>query len=79
MINLIKQRTIGLIALSLACFILSTNTSFAYIDPGSGSMVLQVLIASILGILTAIKLYWSKIKSYFSKSSDASKSEESEQ
>jgi len=79
MINLIKQRTIGLVALSLVCFILSTNTSFAYIDPGSGSMIMQVLIAFILGILTAIKLYWSKIKSYFSKNSDASNSEESEQ
>ena len=34
-----------------------------YIDPGSGSLLLQVLIGGLLGLALTIKLYWRKIKS----------------
>jgi hypothetical protein len=35
----------------------------AYIDPGAGSYLLQILAASIFGALFAIKLFWQRIKS----------------
>jgi len=38
-----------------------------YLDPGSGSFILQVLLASLLGAAFAIKVYWTKIKSIFIK------------
>ncbi|MEI8132527.1 MAG: hypothetical protein WCG34_08840 [Leptolinea sp.] len=38
-----------------------------YLDPGSGSFILQVLLASLLGAAFAIKVYWAKIKSIFIK------------
>ncbi len=38
-----------------------------YLDPGSGSMLLQVLLAVILGAGVTIKLYWRKIKAFFNK------------
>ena len=53
-------------ALVLCLYLLSAIDAFSYIDPGSGSYVLQILIASILGILPLIKLYWSKVKTFFS-------------
>ena len=58
--------------LLLLVFVLSfTNSAFAYLDPGSGSYILQMLIAGILGSLYAIKLYWAKIVNFFKgKSSD---------
>jgi hypothetical protein len=37
----------------------------AYIDPGSGSYILQLLIATFFGALFALKMYWKKMKSYF--------------
>ena len=37
----------------------------AYIDPGTGSYIFQVILAGILGGLFAIKLYWKKITSVF--------------
>ena len=40
---------------------------FAYLDPGSGSMLLQVLLALFLGAGFTIKLYWKKLKAFFSK------------
>ena len=35
-----------------------------YLDPGSGSFILQLLIAAILGGLVAIRAYWGRIKTY---------------
>ena len=34
---------------------------YAYLDPGSGSFLLQVLLASLLGALFLIKQFWSRI------------------
>lgn len=37
----------------------------AYIDPGTGSLVIQTVIAGFLGALLAIKMGWSKIRGFF--------------
>ena len=37
----------------------------AYLDPGSGSMLLQVLLAVLLGAGVAIKIFWRNIKALF--------------
>ena len=34
-----------------------------YLDPGSGSMLLQLLLAALLGIGVILRTQWSKIKS----------------
>lgn len=39
----------------------------AYLDPGTGSYVLQLVLAALLGGLFAIKLFWKNIKGFFSK------------
>jgi hypothetical protein len=36
----------------------------AYLDPGSGSFILQLLIAAILGGLIAVRAYWGKVKNF---------------
>ena len=38
----------------------------SYLDPGSGSYLLQLLIAGALGAAFAVRLYWSRIKGFFS-------------
>ena len=35
--------------------------AYGYIDPGTGSFVIQVLIGSALGSLLALKIFWRKI------------------
>lgn len=47
--------------------LLLTKDSEAYIDPGSGSYVLQLLVASFFAILFAIKMFWRNIKAFFSR------------
>jgi hypothetical protein len=40
----------------------------AYLDPGSGSIIIQLLIAGIVGAGFLIKKYWKKIKGLFNRS-----------
>lgn len=40
----------------------------AYLDPGSGSFLIQLLIAGLVGAGFLIKTYWKKIKGLFSRS-----------
>ena len=41
-----------------------------YLDPGSGSMLLQLLLAALLGIGVILRTQWSKIKSLFKRNDD---------
>jgi uncharacterized membrane protein YfcA len=43
------------------------GNAYAYIDPGTGSYLLQLLIGALLGALFAIKVFWRKIKNVFQK------------
>ena len=60
------KRQAELIALGAAVWIGSVGTAHAYLDPGTGSFFLQVMIGGIVGSLAAIKLYWTRIKLFFS-------------
>ena len=42
-------------------FFLFPRAAYCYIDPGTGSFVLQILIAAFLGVAYSIKLFWKKI------------------
>jgi len=39
----------------------------AYIDPGTGSLIIQILIGGAVGGLFLIKMYWKKVKAFFVK------------
>ena len=40
-------------------------TPLPYLDPGSGSFLIQLLIAALLGLGVAVRASWSKIKGWF--------------
>ena len=42
--------------------LISVDTAFAYLDPGTGSMLLQVILGGIAAVGVAIKLYWHKLR-----------------
>lgn len=42
-----------------------------YLDPGSGSFILQILVASLLGLGIALRASWSKIKGLFGRKAKA--------
>lgn len=44
--------------------VISPATSYAYIDPGTGSYVFQLIIAGILSALVSIKIYWRQVRGF---------------
>lgn len=43
----------------------SPGLRLAYIDPGTGSFVVQALVAAAAGIAVALKVYWQRLKGLF--------------
>ncbi len=39
----------------------------AYLDPGTGSMLLQLLLGGVAGVLVVGKLYWHQMKAFFGR------------
>ncbi len=46
----------------LLASILFTADAHAYVDPGMGSYLLQILLASMLAVFFSAKLFWRKTK-----------------
>ena len=64
------EKTKKIIKLSLFLFLFFgfvPKDVYAYLDPGSGSYILQILVAAFLGASFTLKLYWKKIISVFIK------------
>jgi hypothetical protein len=51
----------------------------AYLDPGSGSMLLQLLLAVLLGLGVLLRVYWGKIKGLFGKKTNDDDDEEKDE
>ena len=56
--------------LILGISILFPTPVHAYLDPGSGSMILQLLLAGFAGVAVAIKVFWRRIIAFFTGQSD---------
>jgi len=57
--------TVTLLFLMFSLTVLPTAN--AYIDPGSGSFIFQVLIGAALGAALAVKAFWRRIVGFFSR------------
>lgn len=55
------QRAFLLLGIILLSSIIMNDAS-AYIDPGTSSMLLQVIVGALVGVGITIKVYWEKIK-----------------
>ncbi len=45
-------------------------TALFYLDPGSGSFIIQIAIASLLGIGIALRASWGKLKTLFGRKTE---------
>ena len=48
-------------------FLAPMKKDLAYLDPGTGSFLLQLLLATFLGGLFLIKAYWKRLKGFFAR------------
>lgn len=61
---------------ALAVLISAGNSAHAYLDPGTGSIILQAIVATVASSLFVIKMYWYKLKSLFGLSRSEPDSED---
>jgi len=58
------------ILLVLIALIVIPQSASAYLDPGVGSMIWQLLVAVGLGVVFSVRMYWQKLKDRFSHKTD---------
>lgn len=56
-------RLISMVAVAWA--FLCAQAAHAYLDPGTGSFIFQILAASFLGAMATIKMWWSSVANLF--------------
>lgn len=60
------KRRIALLAVTAGLIALTwPSLASAYLDPGTGSMILQAVIGAVVGAMITLNLYWTKLKNYF--------------
>jgi hypothetical protein len=62
-----KRRKFGLIAYGIFLFFIFARSAQAYVDPGTGSYIFQLLAAGLLSSLFFIKTLTRSIKLFFRK------------
>ena len=61
-----KNFLICLISNIIAIFLIVTN-AYAYLDPGTGSFILQAIIGFLAALSAGFLYYWTKVKNFFLK------------
>jgi len=59
--SIIEPTACMIALLSISCFHFDAN---AYLNPATGSMILQALIAGLAVVAVTIKLYWFKLRAF---------------
>ncbi|MBU8933396.1 MAG: hypothetical protein KOO62_05250 [candidate division Zixibacteria bacterium] len=56
-VGLLISRLIG----GFTIMLLLTDDAHAYVDPSTGSYLIQILLAGLLGALFTLKIYWKRV------------------
>ena len=56
-----KINLLSTIICAAAVLLVLYDVAYAYIDPGTGSFILQAVLASLIGGAFAVKLFWRNI------------------
>lgn len=61
------SRVVSLFLITVTLLAVTTGTAQAYIDAGTGSLILQFLVAGFFGSLFALKVFWGRITAQMSR------------
>ena len=61
------KRILNLSALAAIVVMWLSESAHAYIDPSTGSYILQILLAGLLGALFTLKVFWRNFKGFFGR------------
>jgi hypothetical protein len=60
----------------MALLMNNIQTTLAYLDAGTGSMIAQILVGGFAAAVVAMKMYWKRIKALFGRGDDEDLSDE---
>jgi len=60
---MLKPFMVAFVVLVESLFVV--DHAHAYVDPGSGSMLLQLLLGGVAGAAVLVKYYWQRIRALF--------------
>jgi len=62
----LRSRYKGLVVMWVAAQLAGFSAAaHAYLDPGTGSILLQSLLAGVAGAVAVVSLYWQRVKRFF--------------
>ena len=64
---LVKTKKIWFTLFLLYFAVVAAAPASAYLDPGTGSTIIQIAVASLLGAAFAVKTFWRRITGIFSR------------
>jgi O-antigen/teichoic acid export membrane protein len=67
---------IKLIILNIITIFLIVTNAYAYLDPGTGSFILQAIIGFLAALSAGFLYYWTKVKNFFLKLFKKNKNDE---
>jgi len=64
---MLGRRLVSIMILVALLQVIFTPPAHAYLDPGTGSYIFQLLIAGVVGLAFVIKVFWGRIKGFFTR------------
>lgn len=61
------QRTFDALSAVLLVVFLAPGEAAAYLDPGSGSLIFQTVVAMLAGAAYGARVYWGTIRGWFTR------------
>jgi len=69
------MKELAVILMSIFLVLIFVNQSYAYIDPGTGSMLVQAVLAAIAAVSVSIGIFWHQIRSFLNRLFNRNKNE----
>jgi hypothetical protein len=63
-----KSRRLGTVFALFTIALLMAAPAYAYVDPGTGGMLVQLATGGAAGLAVLVRLYWSRVKSTLGQS-----------
>jgi hypothetical protein len=61
----VQSRRRQVLELAILIAVLVPADVLAYLDPGSGSLIFQTIVATLAGVAYGVRVYWSRIRGLF--------------
>ena len=55
---------------ALCALLICAAPAYAYLDPATGSMVIQAVIAGVAAVSVSVGIFWKRLKSFFDRNKE---------